>query len=124
VLAVGDAVVLDGSGDETVTVGVGAGGGNATLEIYDARGERVGSTALGPIAGGRQEIELGAAAEGLAPGTYRYELIVTGPEDVPVEVQSFTRTRIEGVRYGPNGPQLVSGDLEIPLANVVEVIAE
>jgi hypothetical protein len=39
-----------------------------------------------------------------------------------VEVQAFTRARIEAVRFGPQGPVLLAGDgLEIPLSTVVEV---
>ena len=124
VLALGDNVALAGTGTERITVGVAGSGGDATLTVYDANGTRVGSRSVGPVGGGRQEIEIGAAGQGLAPGTYRYELTVTGPDGSPVQVQTFQRTRIEGVRYGPSGPVLVSGGVEIPLANVVEIIAE
>ena len=123
VLAVGDQVDITGAGDETITVGVEGGGGNATLTLYDANGREVGSYSVGPIGGGRQEIELAEIGQGLVPGQYRYELTVTDVSGDPVEVQTFTRTRIDGVRYGPAGPLLVSGSLEIPLADVVEIIA-
>jgi hypothetical protein len=78
---------------------------------------------VGAIGGGRQEIELGKAAEGLEPGKYRYELTVTNEAGVPVQVRTFTRVAIDGLRYGPQGPMLTSGSTEIPLADVVEIIA-
>jgi hypothetical protein len=79
---------------------------------------------VGPVGGGRQEIQLGDFVEGFVPGRYRYELTVTDGSGAPVAVQTFTRTRIDGLRYGTAGPLLVSGSLEIPLADVVEIIAE
>ena len=123
VLAVGDTVDVTGAGDEVVTVAVDGAGGTAVLTLYDADGTEVGSREVGPVGGGRQEIELGDAATGLEAGTYRYELTVTDPFNESVSVSTFTRARIDGVRYGPQGPLLFAGSLEIPLANVVEIIA-
>jgi len=124
VLAAGDSVTVDGSGKETVTVGVDGEGGDATLTIYDADGTKVGSREVGAIGGGRQEIELGDAAAGLEPGRYTYELTVTDAAGEPVEVQTFERAAIDGLRYGPQGPVLLSGGLEIPLADVVEITSQ
>ena len=122
VMAVGDSVAVTGAGDETVTVGVEA-GGEATLILYDEGGLVVGSREVGPVGGGRQDIELGDAAVGLDPGNYRYELIVTGADGAPLEVQTFMHTRIDGLRYGPQGPVLIAGTQEIPLSNIVEILA-
>lgn len=123
VLASGDLVTVTGAGDETITVGVEGTGGSGTLTLYDENGVRVGSYPVGPVGGGRQEIELSLTGEDFVPGDYRYELTVTNG-DQPVAVQTLTRARIDGVRYGSSGPVLVSGGLEIPLASVVEIISE
>ncbi len=124
VLTIGDTVDIQGTGNETITAGVDGDGGVATVHLYDADGEKVGSHVVGTIGGGRQEIELGDLASGLEPGRYRFELTVADAAGDPVNVQTFTRVAIDGLRYGSQGPMLVSGDLEIPLANVVEIISQ
>ena len=123
VLTIGDTVDIDGTGTEAIIAGVEGDGGVATLHLYDADGTEVGSRLVGTIGGGRQEIELGDLASGLEPGRYRYELTVTDAAGEPVNVQTFMRVVVEGLRYGAHGPMLVSGDLEIPLADVVEIIS-
>ena len=54
--------------------------------------------------------------------TYRYEVQVQGAEGA-VEVETFSSLRIDGVRYTPQGPVLLSGDVEIPLSSVVELVS-
>lgn len=124
VLAVGDRVQLGPDGTGTVTIGVGAGGGDATLTLTDADGNTVATLDLGSIGSGRQTVSLQdfEAVNGLPPGTYRYEVQVAGPEGA-VEVETFSSLRVDGVRYTPNGPVLLAGDVEIPLSNVVELIS-
>lgn len=124
VLTIGDQVDIDGTGTETVVAGVEGDGGVATVHLYDADGTKVGSHVVGTIGGGRQEIELGELSEGLEPGRYTYELTVTDADGEAVNVQTFMRAAVDGLRYGPQGPMLVSGGLEIPLANVVEIISQ
>jgi flagellar basal-body rod modification protein FlgD len=124
VLALGDGVRVTGTGDESVTVGVDGSGGVATLTLFDADGNKVGSREVGAIGGGRQEIELGEAAEGLAPGAYTYELTVTGATGESVQVRTYQRAVVDGLRYGPQGTILLAGGLEIPLADVVEMSSQ
>lgn len=123
VLAAGSQVEVTGSGEETVTVGVGGDGGTGILRILNEAGEVVGEREVGALNPGRQEIVLGEASSGLEPGSYTFEVKVTDAAGEAVDVQTFTHVEIDGVRYGPGGPVLISGDLEIPLSDVVEVIA-
>lgn len=124
VLAVGDRVQLGPDGPNAVTLGVGAGGGDATLALKDADGTTVATLELGQLGSGRQTVSLQdfEAVNELPAGTYRYEVQVQGAEGA-VEVETFSSLRIDGVRYTPNGPVLLSGDVEIPLSNVVELIS-
>lgn len=124
ILAAGDTVEITGDGAQSVTVGVAGSGGVATLTILDENGREVGARAVGAVGGGRQQIDLGSAADGLPEGRYTYRVTVTDADGAPVRVQTFTRAVVDGLRYGPNGPTLTSGKLEIPLADVVEIIVQ
>ena len=121
VLAEGDGVVVPAEGDAAVTVRIGDAGGAATLRVFDAEGREVGSRALGTVAGGRQTFELGSAAAGLTPGAYTYAVEVRSPSGGQVPVQGYTAGRVDGVRYGKEGPVLLAGPLTIAFGSVVEI---
>ncbi len=122
-LTVGDQVRLGGDGSDVITLGVGEPGGNAELIIRDKDGNIVATVSLGELVPGRQDIEIGKRVDGLEPGWYQYEVTVVDPDEGIVDVQTFTRARIDGVRFGPAGPVLLAGILEIPLPDVVEIAA-
>ena len=122
VFANGDAVVIPESGAASVTVEVANAGGAGVLHVYDLSGREVGSRQLGNVGGGRQTIELGAAAEGLAAGGYTYSVEVVDGEGGAVPVQTYSRGTVDGIRYHADGPYLTSGPMMIPLGSVVEVL--
>jgi flagellar basal-body rod modification protein FlgD len=122
VLAVGTTLDVGEGGPSPIVVGVGGTGGTGTLEIFDENGQRVGGKSVSFDEPGRNEIELDGVFEGLEPGRYTYTLELVDEAGAAVEVQTFSRINVDGVRYGPGGPVLMSGDLEIPLSNVVEVL--
>jgi hypothetical protein len=122
-LAVGDQVELSGEGGETVTVQVDGAGGSAALQLFDARGAQVASATLGALGGGRHEIALDDYVSDLEPGRYRYQITVTDAEGESVPVRGYVRALVDGVRFGPGGPTLTAGALEISLADVVEILS-
>lgn len=122
VFADGEAVVIPDSGSASVTVDVANAGGAAELRIYDLTGREVGTRTVGSLAGGRQTIELGSAADDLPAGGYTYSVSVVDAEGQKVPVQTYSRGTVDGIRYHADGPYLTSGPLMIPLGSVVEVL--
>jgi len=123
ILAVGDTLDVGEDGPPPIVVGVGGTGGTGTLKVFDEDGSQVGEKTVSFDEAGRHEIELDGALKGLEPGRYTFELEIVDEAGSAVKFQTFSRIHIDGVRYGPGGPVLMSGDLEIPLSNVVEVLA-
>jgi flagellar basal-body rod modification protein FlgD len=121
VTAQGNGVAVPASGQASVTFDVGTGGGDAIVRVYDAAGREVGSRELGEVAAGRQTVELGSAASQLPAGNYTYKVEVKDAAGAEVAVQTYTVGKIDGVRYGQDGPVLLSGGIEIPLQYVVAV---
>src|SRR5690606_33309194 len=97
-------------------------GGATELRIYDLSGREVGIRTVGSLAGGRQTIELGSAADDLPAGGYTYSVSVVDAEGEKVPVQTYSRGTVDGIRYHADGPYLTSGPLMIPLGSVVEVL--
>lgn len=120
ILAQGDAVEIV-TGAESVPVQVGGTGGRGTLKIYDANGAQVGQRDLGSLVAGRQDIALGTAARDLPAGAYTYKVEVVDGGGNPVHVEKYTRARVDGVRYGAEGPVLTSGRLTIPFGAIFEI---
>ena len=122
VFADGDAVVIPAEGGANVTVDVANAGGAGVVRVFDLAGNEVGSRDLGSLAGGRQSIELGAAAKGLPAGGYTYSVEVVDGDGARVPVQTYSHGTIDGIRYNADGPYLTSGPLMIPMGSVVEVL--
>jgi flagellar basal-body rod modification protein FlgD len=124
VLAVGNSLDVGEDGPNPIVLGVGGEGGSGYVTIYNEEGSQVGRIPVNFDEGGRHEVEFTGPLKDLEPGRYSYEVELQDGDDSPVSVQTFSRIQINGVRYGPGGPVLMSGDLEIPLSNVVEVLAK
>ena len=124
VTAIGNDVLLPEGGNASVSATVGGAGGNAVLKIYDGAGREVGSRSLGYVPAGMGTWELGSAAEGLPPGHYTYSLEVADAEGEIVPTQTYTVARIDGVRYGGDGPVLTAGSLSIPIGQVVQIATQ
>lgn len=121
VLAAGDQVQIGGAtGATSVTANI-AGAGTATLRIYNEAGVEVGSRTIGPVKGGQQSFEIGDAARGLPNGTYTYTVDVKDSSGRAVEVQTYSKGRVDGVVSTPNGIMLQIGGLLVPYSYVVEV---
>lgn len=122
VLARGDQLALDGSGDPTaVTAYVGGTGGAGTLRIFDENGREVGEQPLGYLGGGERTVDLSEDLCKLPAGTYTYRIEVTDLQGRPVEVQPYMSGRVDAMQVGPTGPVLIAGGMVIPYDDVVEI---
>lgn len=121
IVASGDMVPVTGDGTAKITVALPS-DAQVTVRVFDQSGTEVGKRVVGPLNAGRQELALGGASEGLAPGLYRFEVEAVNSQGIDIQTQSFVRVVVDGVRYGPAGPVLLAGDLEIPLSNVAEIM--
>ena len=122
VIAAGDQIALDGSGDpRSITAYVGGSGGTATLTIRDANGKEVGTQKVGLLNGGEQTIDLSEKLAELPAGTYTYELAVTDLQGRAVEVQPYMSATIDAVQMSAMGPVLLADGLRIPFGDVIEI---
>ncbi len=121
VLAQTDRIEVGGERAPELAVDLAKPGVTARLRVYDASGREVGSRELGPLAAGRTAFELGSAAEGLPAGVYTFRVDVANGAGEAVDASTFVKARVDGVRYGPEGPTLISGGLALPMAKVLEV---
>jgi flagellar basal-body rod modification protein FlgD len=122
-IAIGNSVNIPAKdpGSTTVTASIGGAGGPATLHLFDASGKEVGTRELGIVESGKQTFALGDAAKDLAPGVYTYSIDAKDFQGKPVDVQTFISGRIDGVRYGKDGPVFTMGGITIPLGSIVEI---
>jgi len=122
VVATGNQIEIGGSvPTSTVTADFGSSATTATLHIYDASGNEVGSRALGAVNGGRQTIDLGDATKGLGDGNYTYSIDAKNAAGDPVSVTTYMTGRVTGVSSDPNGLMLNIGTLTVPYANVIQI---
>lgn len=129
VVADGDKVVLGvdaqtGALTGTVMADVAA-GGVARLTLIDRSGREVGSRSLGYLDRGRQTVDVGAAAAGLAAGEVyqvRIEVADGSGRDVPQKV--YTVGTIDGLTYGEDGvARLMMGPLMIEYEAIIQILA-
>lgn len=113
--------VTDGAATP-VEIDVSGVGGSGTLRLYDAEGREVKLVDLGHLGGGRQAIDLAGAIEGLPDGAYTFAVEVLDASGQPIGAEPITTLRVDGVRYGAEGPVLTAGDVVVPVGRVVGVV--
>jgi flagellar basal-body rod modification protein FlgD len=118
VMATGDQVRIPSSGQGSVCVEVGEGGGTAVLHLRDASGREVETRDLGVLDEGKQTIALPAD---LPAGTYTYSLEVTGGDGSAVDVTTYSVGTVAGVLFRDGQIILEVDGMEISLDDVVEI---
>jgi flagellar basal-body rod modification protein FlgD len=118
IVAEGDLMTVAADGSSEIRVAVGAGGGKATLRLYDSAGQTVATRELGAVAGGMRTIHPPAD---LPPGVYRYSVSVEGPNEEPVGVQTFTDGVVDGVLFEGGQVLLRIGAIRVPIDQLSEI---
>lgn len=119
VLAVGNGLEVTDSGDARLTVDVGGVGGAGRLRVVSADGQEVFNDTVGFVGSGRQTIAPDDLE--LPPGTYTYELTVTGVDQSSVAVTHFTRGQVNGIQFDNGVLKLRIGTLSVALNQLVEI---
>lgn len=118
VTATGDQVRIPASGQGSVCVEIGEGGGTAVLHLRDASGREVETRDLGVLDEGKQTVTLPAD---LPAGTYTYSLEVTGADGSAVDVTTYTVGTVGGVLFRDGQIILEIDGMELSLDDVVEI---
>ena len=121
IVAYGNHVHVSAEGDASVRFTAGAGGGSATLRLFDAAGEEISSRPLGTVKAGDHQVALGDLTNGLKEGWYTYSVQVVDPAGKAVPTTTYTAATVDGLRYTPDGPLLTAGELTIPYEALVEI---
>lgn len=117
VLAESTALSVDSSGRATLSVEAGTGGGSVALRLLDANGRLVATRDLGPVPGGVTDLSV----EGLPPGSYTIDLRITNDGGSPVPGRALARGRVDRVSFDNGIPVLHVGNLEVTLAQLIEI---
>ena len=120
VLAAGNLVGVAEGGAASVTFDVGAGGGDATVVLFDEFGTEVGTYELGRVGPGRQTLQWDA--DGVPEGVYGYDVSVR-LGDVDVGVETYTGGVVRGVHFENGRVVLQAGGVNIPLEQLAEIVA-
>lgn len=120
VLSVGNELLVKADAPAEITADVAAPGGSAEVGVFNSAGVEVATVELGSVGGGRKEFSFDPG-NSVTPGIYTYELRVNDPAGNPVAVQPYTSGIIDGVQFADGQVVLRSGDLLIPMSNLVEI---
>jgi flagellar basal-body rod modification protein FlgD len=121
VIVEGNSVDMPSQGPAGVRINVGGSGGSGELVLHDETGTEVARIPVAHVDGGQQSIDLSGYVGKLPPGQYTYDVELTDSTGAAVEVTTYSKLRIDGLRYTPNGPVLLSGGLSLTLGEVVEI---
>ncbi|HET9986175.1 MAG TPA: flagellar hook capping FlgD N-terminal domain-containing protein [Longimicrobiales bacterium] len=120
VVTQGNEIAVGSGSAPTVAFDLAADAAAGQLHVFDAAGHEVLTQSLSASAAGRQTLALDPAAT-LPPGKYTYVVEAADAAGKAVDVTPYSVARVDGVRYGTDGPVLLAGPMEIPMSAVVQI---
>ncbi len=117
IVAYGSQVHIPTSGEASVRIDVGAGGGVGTLTIKDANGTVVATRHLGRVNPGAQDLAL---PRDLPAGDWTYEVSVKSGER-SVSVTPYTSGSVTAVEFKNGRIVLKLGSLEVSLDDLLQI---
>jgi flagellar basal-body rod modification protein FlgD len=121
VIVEGNEVELPAQGNASISVDVDSNGGEGELVLRDENGIEVERLSLPRVEGGRQTIDLSGLVGRVPGGKYTYSIELNDSAGEPVAVTTYSRLKIDALRYTQSGPVLMSGELAFALGQVVEI---
>jgi flagellar basal-body rod modification protein FlgD len=121
VVVEGNTIDLPSQGNASVRIDVGGNGGTGEVILRDAAGVEVARVPLSRVDGGTQTLDLSGVVGTVPAGRYTYEVQVVDGTGSAVDVTQYARMRVEGLKYTPSGPVLMSGGVSLTLGQVVEI---
>ncbi len=126
VIALSDTIVVGEDGMTRPGFRLDQGAKKVTVRIYDENGTLVRTLRMDGMAAGEQRIEWdGRDAEGnkVEPGEYRFEVSAkSAADDSSLDVTTFVRGTITGVRYEQGKAFLLMGSAELELGDVERIL--
>ncbi len=126
VIALSDTIIVDENSMTQPGFRLDASAKKVSIRIYDETGTLVRTLQMDGAAAGEQKIEWdGLDAEGkkVPPGEYRFEVSAkSAADDTSLDVTTFVRGTITGVRYEQGKAFLLMGNSELELGDVERIL--
>lgn len=117
IVAYGSQVHVPTSGDASVRIDVGGGGGQGTLTLKDSTGHVIATRELGRVGPGVQDMRL---PRDLPAGDWTYEISVKSG-DRAVAVTTYTSGTVSAVEFKNGRIVLKLGTLEVSLDDLLQI---
>jgi flagellar basal-body rod modification protein FlgD len=125
ITALGNAVDIEDGQSAGIQFNLSGNAATVYVHIYDENGNYVRELESGALSAGQQEISWDGYdyLEGQVPdGTYNYEVTALDADGQTVDVTTFVNGTVTGVNYKNGQTYLLTGNQQIPMGDVVQVL--
>ena len=126
ILASGNTVQVAGGEAGDIHFTLGGDAAAVYVNIYNAAGHYVKGFEGGGLPSGNQVLHWDGTdnnGNSMDDGTYQFEVLAVDKADRTVPVGTFTTGTVQGVTFQNGAAYLLTGDQEVPLSSVLQVLA-